>query len=392
MGKDWRKGSISVAFSYKNSNVIKEWTGRYFDGETPVPQQVTVCAENGQLILKNADTNEMVRSIDAPSLIVVHTHNQGKRVDFSIRGEAGTRLSLEGRGIKLQLGNHIPQTREALPGMGSKNGLKVSAYLIVFMVCVGAFLWKVHSFVPALLPDSYVNAMGDSTLDIIHAGFGPACVNPEAEAVLDKMVKRVKGDEQFDYPLHVEVVNSEVVNALAAPGARVVIFDGLIKQATSAEEVAGVLGHEIGHVLKKHSLVRLSQTMGLDLMVALLGGSNLGSVSQHLILMSYSREAETEADEVAIALLQNAGISTAGTADFFDRLSKRSSVSEENDLDIPLFLSTHPASNARAQNYQDAAIEAEPLLTDEEWQILLKICANTNSEEEAEPSSEAPEA
>ncbi len=371
-----------MVFKYKAPNPIREWQGRYFDGETPVPIEVTVIATEDSLSLFTKSDGLLIRQIKFTDLTLVHTKANGQRVDFSVCNEIAARLSIEGKGVSYQLKNFFPQARGSLPGMGKKSTLMVSLFLIVFLLSFGLFIWKISGFIPSLLPTNYVIAMGDSTLDIIHSAYGSTCKNADAEKVLDKMVNRIRGDRKFKYPLHVEVVNSEIVNALAAPGAKIVIFNGLLTQADSAEEVAGVLGHEMGHVLKQHSLTRLAQTMGLDLMVALLGGSNLGGISQQILLMSYSRDAENEADEMSIMLLNEASISTNGAADFFDKLSQNNPSSNEDSLDIPLFLSTHPASDQRANLYRSVSTAHQPVLTEEEWEVLLKICENDPKQNE----------
>ena len=73
------------------------------------------------------------------------------------------------------------------------------------------------------------------------------------------------------------------------------MFDGLLKQARSPDEVAGVLAHEIGHVREKHVMQALLRQMGLAVVLGGIDG-NSGALVNNMLAMSYSRESEAEAD------------------------------------------------------------------------------------------------
>jgi predicted Zn-dependent protease len=150
------------------------------------------------------------------------------------------------------------------------------------------------------------------------------------------------------YKFDVSVVQSDVVNAFALPGGYVVVFTGLIKKAESAEEVAGVLGHEISHVLERHGMERIIKQLGLAAVITILLGDQRGLVGlaqqlgMELVTLKFSREQETEADLSGLQLLYNAHIAPDGMITFFNRLS------EQDKHGIELF-STHPMRAARAE-------------------------------------------
>src|SRR6185295_13331461 len=102
-----------------------------------------------------------------------------------------------------------------------------------------------------------------------------------AVAAVEEMTKRLS-DRIPDnpYTFRVTVVRSDVVNAFALPGGDVMVFTGLIKTAESPEEVSGVLGHELSHVLLRHGLSRIVKTAGLFAMVTVLIGNQPGMAKQ----------------------------------------------------------------------------------------------------------------
>ena len=169
-----------------------------------------------------------------------------------------------------------------------------------------------------------------------------------AVTALGEMTKRLT-DQIPDnpYKFDVTVVKSDVVNAFALPGGYVVVFTGLMKIAESGEEVAGVLSHELNHVLQRHGLERIVKSLGLLTVAAIVFGNQQGLVGMmkqlgvELLTLKFSREQETEADLTGLQLLQRAKIDPSGMIRFFERLS-------EKDQGRVEWLSTHPMSTARA--------------------------------------------
>ena len=157
-------------------------------------------------------------------------------------------------------------------------------------------------------------------------------------------------DQIANNPYHFEVtvVKSDVVNAFALPGGHVVVFTGLIRKADSGEELAGVLGHELNHVLQRHGLERIVKQLGLVTAVAIVVGDQSGlvglmrQVGVELLTLKFGRAQETEADLTGLQLLRKARIDPQGMITFFQRLS-------EKDAGRVELLSTHPMSTARAE-------------------------------------------
>src|SRR5262245_16312769 len=166
---------------------------------------------------------------------------------------------------------------------------------------------------------------------------------------VEEMTRRLTEQIQNNpYKFQVTVVKSDVVNAFALPGGYVVVFTGLMKKAESGEEVAGVLSHELSHVLQRHGLERIVKSLGLWTVVAIVFGNQQGLVGMmkqlgfELLTLKFGREQETEADLTGLKLLQQAKIDPSGMIRFFERLSEK----DEGRVE---WLSTHPMSTTRAE-------------------------------------------
>ena len=183
-----------------------------------------------------------------------------------------------------------------------------------------------------------------------------------AVAAIGEMTQRMTAQILDNpYKFEVTVVKSDVINAFALPGGYVVVFTGLMKKAESGEEVAGVLSHELNHVLQRHGLERIVKNLGLMAVAAIVFGNQQGlagmmkQLGVELFTLKFGREQETEADLTGLQLLQRAKIDPSGMITFFERLS-------EKDQGRMEWLSTHPMSAARADRLKAelAALPKKP--------------------------------
>ncbi|MBH0195420.1 MAG: M48 family metallopeptidase [Nitrospira sp.] len=178
------------------------------------------------------------------------------------------------------------------------------------------------------------------------------------EEITHRLVEQIPNNP---YKFQVTVVKSDVVNAFALPGGYIVVFTGLMKKADSGEEVAGVMGHELNHVLQRHGLERIVKQLGLVAVVSIVLGDHQGlagmmkQLGVELLTLKFGREQETEADLTGLQLLHRAKIDPSGMIRFFELLS-------EKDEGRTEWLSTHPMSGARAERLK-AELAAMPKMT-----------------------------
>ncbi|MEO5864637.1 MAG: M48 family metallopeptidase [Nitrospiraceae bacterium] len=206
-----------------------------------------------------------------------------------------------------------------------------------------------------------------------------------AVTALGEMTQRMTAQiPNSPYKFDVTVVKSDVVNAFALPGGYVVVFTGLMKKAESGEEVAGVLSHELNHVLRRHGLERIVKSLGLMTVMAIVLGDQQGLVgmmqqlSVELLTLKFGREQETEADLTGLQLLQRAKIDPSGMITFFERLSEK----DEGRME---WLSTHPMSAARAERLK-AELAALPKKSPEPFTFDWKqVQASLGSQPVAAP-------
>ena len=162
------------------------------------------------------------------------------------------------------------------------------------------------------------------------------------------------------------VVDSDLANAFAIPGGFIFVNRGILERAGSASELAGVLAHEIGHVVERHGLEQMSKARNTNTIVALvyvLLGRAPGGAEQVALQVAgsawmarHSREAEREADRVAVAYLARAGLDPRGMPQFFQRLLDEERSNPSQLLD---WFSTHPVTEDRIAD-TDAMISQLP--------------------------------
>ena len=180
------------------------------------------------------------------------------------------------------------------------------------------------------------------------------CSNPRLNRFIDKLGKRLEsGMPSNPYHFRFKVIQVKSINAFALPGGYVFIHTGLLEKADSAEEVAGVLAHEVQHVLLRHGTKRVVRKMGLFLALRLLFGDAggmggfLANGAASLASLKYDRGEETEADMGGLKLLYKAHLDPNGMPKFFEKM-----VEEEKKLGaagkalLPI-ISDHPLSSER---------------------------------------------
>lgn len=213
------------------------------------------------------------------------------------------------------------------------------------LLVLGAFLSSqngVVNFIADRISPQVERQIGALTLAQIKAGTPFITSGAEAEA-LDAVARQLVGAHNEAYRFH--LADDKLVNAFAVPGGDIVVHRGLLRATRSADELAGVLAHEIQHVALRHSLKGMIRSAGLGLLVAALigdpGATLAGQAADRLLTLKFSRDAEREADDHGFSLLVARGIDPKGMVDFFATLAK-----QQNGAP-PELLSTHPASAER---------------------------------------------
>jgi Zn-dependent protease with chaperone function len=206
---------------------------------------------------------------------------------------------------------------------------------------------------------------------------GTAAAEMPGRAALDKIMRRLEAAAALPMPLRTNVVRRDEVNAIALPGGYVYVFQGLIAKAENADEIAGVIAHEIGHVANRDGTKAMLEGAGLSFLFGMLLGDFVGGgavvlAARNVLQSSYSREAEAAADAYGTDLMNKAGGDARALAVILDKTGGAT----EPGMKI---LMDHPETKARiaAINRMAAARQSSPFLEASEWAALKQICAGS---------------
>lgn len=349
--------SISVPSDAPGPDVI---AGSLYDGVTSGRSVVTVAIEGDGLRITGDDgTDDAVAFADLMPL------GDNARIAFGRIGREGWRLRLD-EPPPAELAARLP--RQERHG-GILDRFPVIVVLVVAAIVSVAGLaaaMQGAAFAARLIPMSWEVALGDTLVGDLG---GSACNAPAGRAALDHLVARLALDE----PVKVRVVDLDIENAVTLPGRQIVIFRGLLANARSADEIAGIVGHEAGHVVNREVMTGLLRGFGLSVIT---GGVDGGAMAASVLASRYSRKAEAAADTYAIRTLDAAAVTPAATAGFFDRVAK----SEGGDAfaaRAASYFASHPLSAERRRAFLAAAGEGRrytPALDAAQWRDLRAIC------------------
>ncbi|ESR23399.1 M48 family metallopeptidase [Lutibaculum baratangense] len=193
-----------------------------------------------------------------------------------------------------------------------------------------------------------------------------------ADAVREIAARIVKAAEESfgaDYDWRTELLQDDAANAFALPGGNIAVLSGLLPVAQNADGLATVIGHEVAHVIARHSAERLTQQRIADLgrlaVAVALGDMDpgtrqavigaLGIGTQFGILMPFSRVHESEADRIGLVLMAQACFDPREAPELWRRMARAAGDGP------PEFMSTHPAPQSRIENltgWIDEALQA----------------------------------
>ena len=246
---------------------------------------------------------------------------------------------------------------------------KTTINRFMLVLCAAGFLAACESTGgPLGLTEQQQLALGAREHPKIVAAFGGEIKDAELKAYVNRIVAKLMAtSDQPNMPIKTTVLDSPVVNAMALPG-HIYATRGLLALANTEAELAGVLGHEIGHIFERHTAERVSRSNVAGLGAAVLGVLTgdagvyrLASQGAQLYLLSFSRSQEYEADQVGVRLLARAGYEPTAEADFLNSLNRWSNLEARisgQTARPPEFLSTHPNT---AERVRRAAAEAQVL-------------------------------
>jgi predicted Zn-dependent protease len=176
-------------------------------------------------------------------------------------------------------------------------------------------------------------------------------INAYIQSIGQKLisVSQTPNETYYFYVLH-----ENQVNAFAIPGNRMYVYTGLIASADTEAELAGVIGHELGHSIRRHPTQAMSRQMGTQTLMNIVLGENPGAktkIASNLLanggLSAYSRSAELEADQIACNLLNKSGYDPNALVTFFEKLKSLEQQNQSGFLNFANLFASHPPTTER---------------------------------------------
>lgn len=250
--------------------------------------------------------------------------------------------------------------------------ISVKLSLAAFLICVSSCAINpvTGKKQVVLMSEAQEIAMGQQSDPEIIAFFG-LYQDPELQEFITEKgleMAAVSHRPKLDYQF--KVVDSPVINAFAVPGGYVYFTRGIMAHFNNEAEFAGVLGHEIGHVTARHSVVQqrnqvlgqLGMIAGMVIVPELANFAEPLSQGMQLALLSFGRDAERQSDELGVEYSSRIGYDATEMAGFFNTLERQGA--KQGGSEIPEFLSTHPSPGERNVTVAKLA---------EEWKTKLEL-------------------
>ena len=360
-------------------------TGIYFDGESTVRREVGVTLAADVLEIASAEGEILARwpyadleALSSPDALLRVAPRGGTLARLEVRDpDLAAAIDERAGGIdRTGTADRRARRKVVLWSLAA-----VASMGLVAVFGIPEIVKRLTPFVPQAVEqrlgasvDGQIRAMLDEGKPGKPLQCGTATASPGAQA-LARLVKPLETAAGLGMPLRVGVLDRPEINAFALPGGYVYVFRGLIERAQTPDEVAGVVGHEIGHVAHRDGTRAILQAAGLSFLFGTLlgdfgGGTAVVFATRMVLQSSYSREAETAADLYGADLMRRIGGEPRAVGSLLVRIAGRPG-------GLANFLLDHPEASQRA-----AALEKVPrpaqkatLLDDADWAALKKICA-----------------
>lgn len=366
-----------------------EPVGRYYDGLVAARRFVTLALTRNvpaELIIADRDTREEIDRWPVDAVFEVTGLGDELRL-----GAAGRPY---GARLRVPAGEWSTALRKAIPGLGKRLKLERGQQRRILGISVAALASVIAAYVfgvpvladsvTGLVPPQWESRLGDGARLQIEAmlsnGVGfRACGSDSSPAnrAIARFASEVMEEGGSPFTPKVTVVRSPLANAFALPGGQVYYFSGLLERTETADEFAGVLAHELGHVVHRHGMEMLIESSATGLLIGFVLGdmTNLSvaaAAGVTLIDSRFSRAAEHEADRFAGAAGNRLGFSPSGLANLLDRVAADDTMSRTLAL-----LNTHPLTDERRaalEALEIAPASSRPAFSDAEWTAIKTMC------------------
>ncbi|MGI9389379.1 MAG: M48 family metallopeptidase [Boseongicola sp.] len=377
---------ISTPFHVGAGHARPKGFADFFDGISAISHRVEFEFDDVSrtLVIHQAESPPFIWAID--ELRAIPDQADKKKLVLTSKARPLARLIFSGETEIAVLRHRAPKLSAKPPVRGKRRVIAWAAAAVASVFVIVFVLVPVMADQLArVLPTRGEQALGEATLEQIQSALGTEylpvdfCWTPDGQDALDTMLARLGGGElDLPYLVTVSVLDHEMINAFALPGGQVVFFRGMLDAASSPDEIAAVLAHEIGHVAARDpTRIALRSAGSLGVLGLLFGDFAGGAVVlllvEQLIQADYSREAEAAADSFGIELLLDADVDPGALGTLFQKILDQFGSASG----IAAHFASHPTLGDRIANAQAASgrlSAPSPSLSGEEWQSLQAIC------------------
>ncbi len=360
--------------------------GIFFDGRISTRRRVQVMLTSAALQIDDANGRLLaewpyaeIEGLSAPGGVLRLGRHGNARLERLEIFDPAFAAAIDARAANVDRSGGLQHRQRAIAIGWSV--VAVAALVAVAWLGVPRIAGRVAPLLPVALEQKLgaaVDLQVRRTLDTRRAGAAFECGTGTDKAAARDAFARLTGELQsaaaLGLPLTFTIVHRREANAFAIPGGHVYVFEGLIDAATSADELAGVLAHEIGHVAHRDGTRAVLQGAGLSFLFGMLLGDFVGGgavvvAAKSVLQSSYSREVEAAADVYGVGLMRRAN----GDGRALGAILARIGGATEPGMKI---LRDHPDTKARIAAIERLApVEANrAMLTAEEWSALRRIC------------------
>lgn len=351
------------------------YPAQWLDGRSAAVQTVDVWTHVDDLVIQD-EQHQRLASWPLNQIRCTDEYYSGQPLRLHNPATPDARLIIHDQALISWLCGRIPgfhgaRNRKAL---GLRLAMAIPVLVLISVAAIYA-IPRASAPLAQLIPSTWEQRLGAHIVNWI-VDEDARCEKAPGHAALNALTQRLTAEQEAATAIRIHVIKEPSINALAAPGGHIIVFSGLLEFAETPEELAAVLAHELAHVRERHVMQGLIRDLGLSLVVSALVGdlstlAGLAADAGHVLFkLSYSRELEQQADALAYASLQQAGISGTGMQAFFERLS-------HSHTQAPELFSTHPHAAQRAQAFAD--LQGGPALSPEQWQAVQNMCTQNQS-------------
>lgn len=242
---------------------------------------------------------------------------------------------------------HSPQSSKNEPESNSQILVIISIFLAAVILVILLFNLLVNGLI-SIIPPELEQKLGAVIVPIYEEQALDSPQQKTLNQLLDRLENKLPPEQREHDRYQVLYIPEDTVNAIAIPGDKVIIYQGLLKKVNSENELMMILGHELGHFAHRDHLRSLGNVVVLRMTIAYFLGD--ASIFKSIIATSikaisqaqYSQKQEKQADQFGLMLLDKTYGQVAGSTDFFSKLSKE----QKSNLD---FLASHPAPEKRVK-------------------------------------------